>query len=329
MQRPLPCHFRGGAPRWWGLLLCLGLAYGAAAQQHPPGLLVGVKLGANLSTFVGQSCGSAPFGWNYGLAGGGFVARPLSAHSAVQVEVLASQKGIRQTHYAHVYQDPTFFSAANTYQAVLHYLDVPVLYTLGPGSAGRAGLFVAAGPQLSLALTRREFVHPTGDGPDSPHEETLATDYRALLPVGAGYVVGAGYRWATGPAAGACLELRYSGDITRVYQAGYGAGTLCPGGSNRFGNGVVQVQMSLLFGKRTKPDGPPPPAPAPPPAAPVPPVWPPRPIIITIPLPQPGPPRQEPRPRQPQRRPDARPQSLPQRERPAAPVPSAPTTVPY
>lgn len=326
MRSPLPYHLRGCALKWWNLLFWLGLARGAVAQQRPPDLLIGLKFGLNLSTFVGESCVGAPFRWNAGLAAGGLVARPLSAHSAVQVEVLVSQKGIRQTRYAHVYQDPTFISTANTYQAVLQYLDLPLLYTIGPGSAGRAGLFVAAGPQLSLALTRREFVHPTDDGPGGPHEETLATDYRALVPVGAGYVVGAGYRWATGPAAGACLELRYSGDITRVYQADYGAGTLCPGGSNQFGNGVVQVQMSWLFGKRAKPDGLPLPAPTPPPAEPVPPVWPPRPIIIPMPLPRPlpPPPREDPRTRPSRRMPERRSQPFPRGEHPPVPPPSVP-----
>jgi hypothetical protein len=128
---------------------------------------------------------------------------------------------------------------------------------------------MALGPQVSFANSKREYVHPTSEDPGGPSEETLDTNYSSLAPVTAGYVVGAGYRWATGKAAGLRVELRYSGDFTQVYRAGYGAGSLCPGGSNQFRNSVIQVQVSGLF-SRDEPVAPTP-VPAPVPATPQPP----------------------------------------------------------
>jgi len=117
-------------------------------------------------------------------------ARPLSSHSALQLEVLFSQKGMHERSFQHVYQDPTLSGSANTYHAAFQYLDAPLLYTWGPGRYDQTGLFVALGPQISFAYSKREYVYPTSEGPDGPNEETLNTNYSSLAPVTAGYVVG-------------------------------------------------------------------------------------------------------------------------------------------
>jgi len=310
------------------LLLGLGLASEAAAQQPSPRVQLGLKLGLNLSTFVGQRCTDAPIGWEGGAAFGLMAIRPLSSHSALQLEMLFSQKGMHERSFEHIYLNPTLSGSANTYHAALQYVDVPLLYTWGPGRYDQTGLFVALGPQVSFANSKREYVHPTSEDPGGPNEETLDTNYSSLAPVTAGYVVGAGYRWATGKAAGLRVELRYSGDFTQVYRAGYGAGSLCRGGSNQFRNGVIQVQVSGIFSGLFSRDEPAAPAPAPVPAPPQPPVWPPRPIIIPSPrpVPPPAPPRPAPRRREP-------PQPFPRRDRPSIPDPTkaptmAPTAVP-
>lgn len=322
MSTFLRCHVKYSTSIWCALL-GLGLASEVAAQKRSPRVQLGLKLGLNLSTFVGPRCTDAPIGWEGGAAFGLMAIRPLSSHSALQLEMLFSQKGMHERHFQHVYANPTLSGSANTYHAALQYVDVPLLYTWGLGRHDQSGPFIALGPQVSIANSKREYVHPTSEDPGGPNEETLDTNYSSLAPMTAGYVVGAGYRWATGKAAGLRVELRYSGDFTPVYRAGYGAGSLCPGGSNQFRNGVLQVQVSGLFSGLFSRDEPAAPAPAPVPAPPQPPVWPPRPIIIPLPrpIPPPAPPRPTPRRREPQ-------QPFPRRDRPSIPDPTQAPTLP-
>ncbi|MGI4874896.1 MAG: porin family protein [Janthinobacterium lividum] len=248
----------------------------------------GLKFGLSASHFAGQTCYGSSTGWDPGALVGLLVFRPLSAYSAVQAEVLFSQKGAHQNHYNYVYHDPTITSTANTYHAALGYIDVPVLAAVGPGAGTRRqGPFAVAGPQLSIALSNREFVRPTADELDDSHEETISTTMRSLAPISLGYVVGVGYRWAKFQDACVALELRYSADFTQVYRSGYGAGSLCPNPSSQLTNGVLQLQASVLFGKPKHSSAaavPPPP----PPASPQP-SWPPRPSLPPRPTP-PAPP---------------------------------------
>lgn len=234
-----------------GLLAVLGLSLLALATQaqelaaplrHP--VLVNLKGGVSLSTYTGGGY----IGWETGLKGGftgGFLAtRALSARSAWQVELLYSRKGAVAYDYYHVYAAPAPPSGPkeNIYRSELHYLDLPVLLTFGPGSGSRMGWYMAAGPQLSLGLDKQETVVPDGVGNSDSYEENLNGDAKSLLRLGAGYVVGIGRQWT-----GYGIELRYSGDITNVYRAGYGSGALYPGSSNRFHNGVIQLQVNLAL----------------------------------------------------------------------------------
>jgi hypothetical protein len=182
-------------------------------------------------------------GWQPGVAAGALLAYPLSGISGLQLEALYSQKGVHQSNYRHVYQDPTFSSLDNTYRASLAYLDVPVLYTFGPGSNGR-GFFAAVGPQFSLALSKREFVRPQGEAVGGAHEEMLNSNRHALQPLAVGYVAGVGYQLANGLGA----EVRYSSDFTDVFRQGYGASMLSSTAGNNVHNGVLQLQVRFLFG---------------------------------------------------------------------------------
>lgn len=226
-------------------LLALALLTTQAQAQQLAA--IGLKAGPDLATFTGGALGRQA-GWKPGYTAGLLLTYPLSARSGLQVEALYTQKGVQKEGYQHVYRDPAFHSLRNTYRATLGYFDMPVLYTLGPGSTGQ-GLFVEVGPQLSIAVSRREFVRPTSETADGEHEETLATDLSLLAPASVGYVAGLGYQWPNGLGA----ELRYSGDFTRAYRAGYGAGCLAAGGDNQFHNGVLQVQVRYLFGKKQRP----------------------------------------------------------------------------
>lgn len=226
------------------LLALVLLTTQAQAQQLPA---IGLKGGPDLATFTGGALGQQVT-WKPGYTAGLLMTYPLSARSGLQVEALYTQKGVQQEGYQHVYRDPAFFSISNTYFATLSYFDLPVLYTLGPGSTGQ-GVFVEAGPQLSISVSRREFVRPTGKAVGGEHEETLATDLGSLAPVSAGYVAGLGYQWANGLGA----ELRYSGDFTQVYRTGCGAGYLATSSNSQPHNGVLHLQVRYLFGKKQRP----------------------------------------------------------------------------
>lgn len=224
-----------------GLAALLCLAAPARAQLAAPHL--GLKTSLNLATYTGGGYLSRQVDWKAGLAAGLVATYPLAASSGLQAELLYSQKGVRQDNYT--YSSAAGRPASGTYLATLGYLDVPVLYTFGAGSGGRPGAFAEVGPQVSVALHKREAVHLVTDPLGGGRDELLDTEVRSLAPLSAGYVAGLGYQWQNGLGA----ELRYSGDFTRVYRSGYGSGYLAAGSSNQLHNGVLQFQLRYLFSK--------------------------------------------------------------------------------
>ncbi|MGI4875186.1 MAG: porin family protein [Janthinobacterium lividum] len=218
----------------------------APVVPRPHALLINLKGGLNLTTYTGGGY----IGWDTGLTTGfsaGFSGtQRLSARTAWQVELVYSGKGVQQDNYWYQYAGPVppTKPQANVYEAALHYLDLPVLFSYGPGSGSRHGWFIVAGPQLSLALDKQETVRPMGISDADDYRETLNGDAKSLTRWGTGYVAGVGYQVAGG---GAGIELRYSGDFSTVYRDGYGSGALYPGSSNRFHNGVIMVQINIAL----------------------------------------------------------------------------------
>lgn len=247
------------------------LALGAHAQDLPAAaplrqpVLFNLKSGLNLSTYTGGGY----IGWQTGLKGGftgGLSAtRRLSARSAWQVELLYARKGAVRHDYWHAYarwhastSPPA--SDANICRSELHYLDLPVLFTYGPGSGNRPGWYVATGPQVSLALDRQETVVPTGISNADDFREIVGSGAEPLTRLNWGYLAGIGYQIADGNAG---IELRYSGDISNVYRDGQGSGAFYPGSGNRFHNGSIQLLLTLVlsgggwrWGKDAFPDTP-------------------------------------------------------------------------
>ena len=68
-----------------------------------------------------------------------------------------------------------------------------MLFTHGPGSGNRPGWYIAAGPQVSLALDRQETVVPTNVGNANDFREIVGSGTEALTRVGWGYLAGIGY----------------------------------------------------------------------------------------------------------------------------------------
>ena len=230
------------------------LALVARAQDLPAAVLrqpvlFNLKSGFNLSTYTGGGY----IGWQTGLKGGftgGLSAtRRLSARSAWQVELLYARIGAVRHDYWHTYSrwhaanlPPA--STENSCRSELHYVDLPVLFTYGPGSGNRPGWYLAGGPQVSLALDRQETVVPTNISHADDFKEIVGSGAEALTRWNWGYLVGLGYQIAGGNAG---IELRYSGGISNVYRDGQGSGAFYAGSGNGFHNGSIQVLLNLVL----------------------------------------------------------------------------------
>lgn len=222
------------------LWLLLGNAPLASAQSR---LRIGLQSGLQLSTYVG---GEASTGARLvpGLTAGVLASWHWSARQGLQVEARYAQKGASRPDCGNGTLGPGQAALPATYRSRLTYLDLPILYTWGPGSSGR-GLYVLAGPQVSIALGQHEWLRPAGEAPGGPTEISLSARPRSLAPVAAGLVGGLGYQLASGLG----LEARCSGDLTPVFRAGQGPACLPARGAG-CRNLVVQVQLRYLFNRR-------------------------------------------------------------------------------
>lgn len=265
-----------------GLLFLFGATPPAAAQSR---LRFGLQSGLHLSTYAGGEAGSRAR-WVPGFAAGALAHWHWAAQHGLQVEARYAQKGASRPDCRYPGANPA--APSFTYRSRLAYLDLPVLYTWGPGP-GERGLYLLAGPQLSLALGQREWLRPAGETPGGPAEISLPAHPRTLAPLAAGLVAGLGYQLP----GGLGLEVRASGDLTPVFRADRGPDCLPASGAG-YRNLVVQLQLRYLFKNRlsagpaaSHPAAPTDARPLPPPAAwhprwATPPTWP-----APAPLPQP------------------------------------------
>jgi Outer membrane protein beta-barrel domain len=183
-------------------LCCAALVLSTAAQplaaQH---VRAGLKAGLNYSNVTSTIGGIKRL---LGPAAGAFVQIPLSSDGffLVQPELLYSAKGSRVQYNL------------GTYTQRSHYIDVPLLAKITVN-----GLFFELGPQISfLAAIRNE----------SPYGTFTSTKDSNRFTLGA--ASGIGYQLPQGLG----LTLRYTHDITRIYQ--YGPR-----------NSVFQLQASMLL----------------------------------------------------------------------------------
>jgi hypothetical protein len=227
------------------VLLSLALLTGfAGAANAQTGVKYGVKGGFNLSSYTGGGDIGTSTGFKPGFAAGVLVNFGMSDNTSIQIEGLYSQKGafIDQVNYVN---SNTQYNGQQ-YRSTLSYIDVPVLFKVNTGDAGK-GFFFNLGPQASFAVGAREFFRPQGAGAGSPQEVTISRGRDALVPVGIGYVGGIGYQITSGFG----LEARYTGDFSNVYKDGFGAGSAPLRGDNNFHNGVFQFQVHYLFGGKS------------------------------------------------------------------------------
>jgi hypothetical protein len=227
------------------IVLSLALLAGAAGAAHAQtGVKYGIKGGFNLSSYTGGGDIGSSTGFKPGFAAGVLVNFGMSDNTSIQIEGLYSQKGvfIDQANYV----DSKAQYNGQQYRSTLSYIDVPVLFKVNTGEAGK-GFFFNLGPQASFAVGAREFFRPQGAGAGSPNEVTLTRGRDALVPVGIGYVGGIGYQITSGFG----LEARYTGDFSNVYKDGFGSGNAPLRGDNNFHNGVFQFQVHYLFGGKS------------------------------------------------------------------------------
>lgn len=226
------------------LWLLLGNAPLASAQSR---LRIGLQSGLHLSTYVGGEAGTGarlvP-----GLTASVLANWHWSARQGLQVEARYAQKGASQPDCGNGTLGPGQVALPATYRSRLTYLDLPLLYTWGPGSSGQ-GVYVLVGPQASIALGQREWLRPAGEAPGGPTEISLPARPRSLVPVAAGLVGGLGYQLASGLG----LEARCSSDLTSVFRDGQGPACLPARGAG-YRNLVVQVQLRYLLKSRHSAD---------------------------------------------------------------------------
>jgi hypothetical protein len=232
--------------------LALWLLWGNTPLASAQGRLqIGLQSGLHWSTYAGGEAGPGarlvP-----GLTAGVLANWHWSARQGLQVEARYAQKGASRPDYGNWSPGAGQAALPTTYRSRLTYLDLPVLYTWGPGRSGR-GLYMLAGPQVSMALGQREWLRPAGEEPGGPTEISLPARPRSLAPVAAGLVGGLGYQLANGLG----LEVRGSSDLTPVFREGQGPACLPARGAG-YRNLVVQVQLRYLFSRRHPADPAPP-----------------------------------------------------------------------
>lgn len=227
------------------IILPLALLVGAVGAAHAQtGVKYGVKGGFNLSSYTGGGDIGSSTGFKPGFAAGVLVNFGLSDNTSIQLEGLYSQKGvfIDQVNYSGTNAALTQYNGY-AYRSTLGYIDVPLLFKVNTGDAGK-GFFFNLGPQASFAISDREFFRPQGEKAGSPKEVTVYNSRDRMVPVGIGYVGGIGYQITSGFG----LEARYTGDFSNVYKDGFGSGSAPLRGDNNFHNGTFQFQVHYLFG---------------------------------------------------------------------------------
>lgn len=223
-------------------ILPLALLVGAAGAAHAQtGFKYGVKGGFNLSSYTGGGNTGTSTGFKPGFSAGVLVNYGLSDNTSLQLEGVYSQKGAFINSGTYNYNGTTYTN--QQYRSTLSYIDVPLLFKVNTGEAGK-GFFFELGPQASFALGDREFIRPQGDGAGSPNEKTLYNSRDRMVPVGIGYVGGIGYQLTSGFG----IDARYAGDFSNVFKDGFGTGSAALAGTNNFHNGVFQLQVHYLFG---------------------------------------------------------------------------------
>ncbi|MCC3154839.1 porin family protein [Hymenobacter sp. BT770] len=249
-------------------ILSLGLLAGmVGAAQAQTGMKIGLKAGANMSSFTGTDKQDVTS--RFGISAGATFNFALSDMIAVQPEVLFSQKGMKLRYTGEDSSDATVFNStgnvSGTLGQTLSYIDVPVLLRVNTGGSSGEGLFFELGPQASFLIGQKSAID-TGDkatvvlaGPnrtnpqgDSMPAFAVGTSTDDFNRIAFGYVAGFGYQLPNGLSMG----IRYAGDISQVYKDGNGtADALKP--YQAFGakftnpkvhNSVFQLQVGYTLG---------------------------------------------------------------------------------
>ncbi|HEX2548414.1 MAG TPA: porin family protein [Gammaproteobacteria bacterium] len=133
---------------FFSILVLSCLAPLCQAQDKPADLrrrlIVGGKVGMNLSNVYDEQGGNLVADAKLGFVGGGFVSIPIGPWIGIQPEVLFSQKGYQGTGY----NGAGYYS----YSRTSNYLDVPVYFAFKP-----IGLVtILAGPQFSYLMRQTD-----------------------------------------------------------------------------------------------------------------------------------------------------------------------------
>jgi hypothetical protein len=139
-------------------LLSLGLLAGmVGAAQAQTGIKIGLKAGANMSSFTGTDKQDVTS--RFGISAGATFNFALSDMIAVQPEVLFSQKGMKLRYTGEDSSDATVFNStgnvSGTFGQTLSYIDVPVLLRVNTGAAPAKACFLSWAPRLAFSSARK------------------------------------------------------------------------------------------------------------------------------------------------------------------------------
>jgi hypothetical protein len=104
----------------------------------------GLKIGSNYSNIYDSNGENFDAKGKFGLAGGVFMAIPISKFLGVQPEVLFSQKGYKQTG--------TFLGNTYDLTRTTDYIDIPLLLSIKPVNF----LTIQLGPQFSFLTKQKD-----------------------------------------------------------------------------------------------------------------------------------------------------------------------------
>jgi hypothetical protein len=203
------------------LLLLLAVQSVSAQQRWS----IGPRVGANISTLLGDRPAVADVKWLAGWSVGGFIMYSDINHFGISGDILYSQKGARITNR-------TTAGSSTAFTQRVNYLEIPVLarYFLTLKGSFRPNFFI--GPSVAFKLNAKQKDY---EGTATPQTDQDNTD--SFRPADLGLVGGIALNFEVAKGKRVLFDARYTYGLADV---SVGAGTVR--------NSAVTLNLSYGFG---------------------------------------------------------------------------------
>lgn len=204
------------------LLLLAFTIQSASAQQR---WSIGPRVGANISTLMGDVPAAADVKWLAGWSVGGFIMYSDINHFGISADILYSQKGARITNRSTAGSSTTFTQRIN-------YLEIPVLarYFLTLKGSFRPNIFIGPSVAFKLNATQKDY-----EGTATPQANRDNTD--SYRPADLGLTGGIALNFEVAKGKRILLDARYTYGLTDI--------SLAPASVR---NSAVTLNLSYGFG---------------------------------------------------------------------------------